>query len=158
MYFGKIDKTSFDIRVRITNGKSEIAIKKGALHAHDRTEMVQPIEKNQFIGMTHLYCLLGFKSEVGERETYNFDMGRKITFSLVKAGDISYAEVEKMSNKVDTEKNKGQILKILTDLKLKMTTKKEFDNLCNRLSKHVDGPFTESKLDIVKLKKLLTKY
>ena len=44
MYFGQINDYSFDIRVRITNGKPEVAIKKGALHAHDRLETIKSIK------------------------------------------------------------------------------------------------------------------
>ena len=159
MYFGKIDKVSLDVRIRITNGESEIAIKKGALHAHDRIEMSQPIDKPQFMGMTQLYSLFDFKSEVAERETHNFDMSRNIVFSLVKAGDIVYSEIEKMSSKQEVEKNKKELQDILDNFRLKtIVTEKEFNNLCNRLSKHSDWPFTGSKRDMTKLKRLLAKY
>lgn len=159
MYFGKVGQASLDVRVRITNGESEVAIKKGALHAHDRIEMSQPIDKSQFMGMVQLYGLFDFKSEVAERETHNFDMGKKIVFSLVKAGDIAYAEIEKMSSKQEVEKNKKQLQIVLDDFKLKtIATEREFNNLCDRLSKHSDWPFAGSKRDIAKLKKLLAKY
>lgn len=159
MYFGKVGQASLDVRVRITNSESEVAIKKGALHAHDRIEMSQPIDKSQFMGMAQFYSLFDFKSEVAERETHNFDMGRKIVFSLVKAGDIAYVEIEKMSSKQEVEKNKEQLQVILDNFNLKtIATEKEFNNLCDRLSEHSDWLFTGSKGDMAKLKKLLAKY
>jgi len=159
MYFGKISGVSIDIRVRITNGRAEVVVKKGALHAHDRIELSQPIDKDQFIGMTRLYSLFGFQAEVAERETYNFALGRGVIFSLVKAGKIAYVEVEKMSSILDVEKNKQQLLKILAVFNLKPILKqKEFDGLCKRLSKYSDWLFTGSKRDLGRLQKLLIKY
>jgi len=159
MYFGKIGQASLDVRVRITNGDSEVAIKKGVLHAHDRIEMSQSIDRSQFMGMTQLYSLFDFKSEVAERETHNFDMGRNIVFSLVKAGNIAYVEIEKMSRKQEVEKNKEQLQVILDDFKLKtIANEKEFNKLCDRLSKHSDWSFMGSKKDMAKLKKLLARY
>lgn len=159
MYFGKIGGVPIDIRVRITNGKAEVVVKKGSLHAHDRIELSQPINRSQFIGMVRLYSLFGFQTEVAERETYNFAMGRGVVFSLVKAGNIAYVEVEKMSGKLEVEKNKQQLLKILDTFKLKpIIRQKEFDKLCKRLSKYSDWSFNGSKRDLMRLRRLLMKY
>jgi len=159
MYFGKAANESIDIRVRITNGKSEVAIKKGALYAHDRMEFSQAIEKSQFVGMVKFYSIFGFKSEVAERETFNFDMGKQIIFSLVKAGDLAYAEVEKMSTDFDVEKNRKQILSILKNFKLRVINRPaEFDKLCEKLSKQSDWLFIGSNQDIIRLRHLLSKY
>lgn len=51
MYFGKINESSLDIRVRITNGEAEAVIKKGSLHADDRIEISQPIKKRPVYGV-----------------------------------------------------------------------------------------------------------
>ena len=118
MYFGKIGKNNFDIKVRVTNGKSEVAVKKGSLHADNRIELTQPINKKRFIGMVGIYDLLNFDSEVAERKTYNFSLGNDIIFSLVNAGDISYIEIEKMSTKKDFEKNKKELISIIKNYKL----------------------------------------
>ena len=84
MCFGNIGKNTFDIRIRITNGKAEVVIKKGELHAHDRIEISSPINKSQFIKMVELFSLFDSKMEVAERETYNFDMGDGIGLSIPK--------------------------------------------------------------------------
>ncbi len=159
MYFGKVKNTLFDIRIRVTNGQPELVIKKGALHAPDRVESSCPIMRSQFIELVRLFVLFTFKSEVAERETFNFDMGNKIIFSLVKANGIMYVEVEKLSSKDSIIKNKLQILKVLNHYNLTPMTKvNDFNKLCNRLSKYSDWPFTGSMGDFRKLEKILARY
>ncbi len=159
MCFGSVGKNTFDVRIRITNGKAEVVIKKGKLHAHDRIEISSPINKSQFIRMVELFSLFDFKMEVAERETYNFNMGDDIIFSLVNAGKIAYIEIEKMSSKRDVEKNKKKLMSILTELNLRSITKQaEFDKICNELSRYSDWPFNGSGVDYKKLEKALSRY
>ena len=49
MFFGKTDKGEIDVRVRITNGQAEIAVKKGFLHTFGRVEIINRINKSEFI-------------------------------------------------------------------------------------------------------------
>lgn len=159
MAFGKIQGKIFDIRIRITNGQTEIVIKKGSLHAHNRIEKLCPINKSQFIDLVKLFDMFEFNSEVAERETHNFNLKSGIVLSLINAGKITYIEIEKMSNKKNVEANRNKLLKILNIYNLKPITKKsEFDDLCKRLSKYSDWPFRGSRSDYNKLKKLLAKY
>jgi len=159
MYFGKIGGKSFDIRVRITNGKPEVVIKKGKLHAHDRIEISSPITRQQFIKMVELFELFDFKTEVAKRETYNFNIKDNIVFSIVKADNIFYIEAEKMTSKQDIIKDKKQLINIFKEYRLKpVTSEREFNKICDELSKYSDWPFNGSKSDYEKLKKLLGKY
>lgn len=160
MYFGKTnDKKTLDIRVRVTNGDAEIALKKGSLHSHDRIEILTPIDKSKFLDMVNIFWHQGFGSEVAERDTYNFDLGDNIVFSLVRAGKIAYVEVEKMSSKDDLEKNKNKVIKTMNGYGLKIIkSKKEFDDLCLRLSRYSDWIYKNSHKDNLKLKKLLDIY
>ena len=106
--------------------------------------------------MVELFSLFDFKMEVAERETYNFDMGDDIIFSLVNAGKIAYIEIEKMSSKKDVEKNKKKLIGILTEFNLKPITKQaEFDKICDKLSKYSDWLFSGSGVDY---KKALSRY
>lgn len=159
MCFGNVGKNTFDVRIRITNGKAEVVIKKGKLHAHDRIEISSPINKSQFVKMVELFSLFDFKMEVAERETYNFDMGNDVVFSLVNAGKIAYIEIEKMSSKKDIKQNKKRLIDILARYNLKPVTKQaEFDKICEQLSKYSDWPFSGSGVDYKDLKKALRKY
>lgn len=158
MHFGKVGNYSFDIRVRITSGEAEVVIKKGGFHSDDRIEISQPINKDQFIGMARMFSLFNFTTKVAERETYNFDLGDEITYSLVKAGNIFYVEIEKMSTKDLIEENRKKLLSIINEQQLKLiNTEKSFSELCNRLSKHCDWSFNNSEDHFKKLQELLDK-
>ena len=153
MFLGKINKSNFDIRVRISsNGKAEIVVKKGDFHVHDRIENSQEITKNQFIGIVKILVLFGFKSKVTERENFEFDLDNNITLVLVKARSIAYVEIEKMSNIKNLEKNKSELSSIVKNFDLKIIKDdKEFNKLCNRLTKYSDWVFDGSDDHIVKL-------
>ncbi|MDD2786298.1 MAG: hypothetical protein PHS79_05450 [Patescibacteria group bacterium] len=158
MFFGSAGGHKLDIRIRVTNGKAELVIKKGALHAHDRIEFSQPIQKNEMSGLARTFSLFGFASKVGERETMNFDFGKNTIVSLVKAGPIAYLEIERMSDKKDLLQNKRELVLLLKNLGYKSVDKNEFKDLCDRLSKHIDWEFGATKNDLKKLQNILNKY
>lgn len=161
MFFGKTDSASMDIRVRITNGKAELVIKKGDLHSPKRIEISQPIAKNQFMGMVKAVQLLGYRAEVAERQTVNLKLRNGIIASLVKAGKIVYLELEKLSSGKDLQQNEQQIISMIKELGLEksiINDKAQFDELCDRLSQTVDWPLTDSSKDVKKLERLLAKY
>lgn len=160
IFLGKINQSDFDIRVRIdSDGNSELVVKKGNFHAHDRIESSQGISKDQFIGIVKILFLFGFKSKVTERENFMFDLGNNITLVLVRAGAIAYVEVEKMSRVRDIEKNKTELLNMIKNYKLKLIKNdKEFNELCDRLTKYSDWMFDGTGKHIDKLRAMLQSY
>ncbi len=160
MFLGKINKLNFDIRVRISlNGKAEIVVKRGDFHIHDRIENSQEITKSQFVGIVRILSLFNFKSKITERENFEFDLGNDITLVLVKAGSIAYVEIEKISNTENLEKNKSELLSIIKNFSLKLIKDdKEFNELCDRLTKHSDWVFDGSEDHFVKLTSILDFY
>lgn len=160
MFLGIIGKSDFDIRVRIgSDGKGELVVKKGNYHAHDRVESSQDISKNQFIGIVKIFSLFDFQSKVTERENFIFDLGKGITITLVKAGNIAYVEIEKMSHEKNIDENKFHLMDISKDFGLKLIDNdQEFNELCDRLTKYSDWPFNNSKDDIEKLEAVLKNY
>lgn len=160
MFLGKINKSNFDIRVRISsNKKAEMVVKKGYFHTHDRTESSQEINKGQFIGIVKILSLFNFKSKITERENFVFDFGDNIYLTMVKAGNIFYAEIEKMSNEEEKREDKNKLLKIFSNLNLNfIKDEKEFNNLCSRLSNDSDWAFNCSKEHLKKLNNMLLVY
>ena len=160
MFLGEINNSSVDIRVRIdSNGKSEVVVKKGDFHAHDRIEASQGINKDQFVGIVKTFSIFGFHSKITERENFVFDLDNDINLTLVKAGKFFYVEIEKMSNKKEKKENKNKLLKIFSDLNLKpIKNKTEFNELCERLSKYSDWFFDGSKKHFKKLLDMLSAY
>jgi hypothetical protein len=160
MFLGNVNESNFDIRVRInSNGEAELVLKKGDFHVHDRIEVSQNIEKDQFLGLVDVFSLLKFKAKVTERENFDFDLGNGITLVLVRADSIAYIEIEKMSHKEDLEKNRTELLKILKKLKLKpIEDDEEFHELCHRLTKYSDWKLDCSQKARDRLESMLDSY
>ena len=159
MFFGNCENNYFDIRVRITNGKSEIAIKKGCLHSYNRTEFSRKIPNGQFIDMVKIMSQFGFNSKVGERKSFNFRFPDNVIISLVKAGNLSYLEIEKMADKASQKKDKEKLEDLAKKLNVEIIRDKEkFGNFCERLSKTVDWKFAGTESDYDRLEILLVKY
>ncbi len=159
MFFGNIGTKKLDIRVRITNGECEVVVKSGSFGAHDRTEMAQKINPEEFLGMVKIFTQFGFTMEIGERETFNYTLPDDITISLVSAGPISYIELEKMSSEIDVEKNNKQLKKYANQLGLQLlNSEEEFNELCKRLSEKVDWPFYGTTKEYTRLNELFNHY
>lgn len=147
-----------DLRVRITNGEAEVVMKKGALHAANRIEFSQPVAKADMAGLACVFSMLGFEAKVGERVTVNFDFGKGTVVALVKADRIAYLEVERMTDKQHYEDDKTEVMEVLSELGYKPLLKSDFDDLCHRLTKHVDWKFHGTPKDLTRLKKVLRWY
>lgn len=159
MFFGEIGIKKVDVRVRVTNGKCEVAIKSGQFGSCDRVEVVQSISQEQFIGMVKIFSQLGFVMKVGERENLNYSMPNNIIVSLVSAGSIAYIELEKMSTKDNVSQDKQQLKEIAKQLKLNLlNSEEEFNTLCMRLSSSVDWPFHGANEEYAKLTELFNCY
>lgn len=156
LFLGSIDNIDFDIRVRINSDKyAEVVLKRGNFHAHDRLELNQKIVPEQFLGFVKIFSALGFKSKVMHRKTKRFFSEKEqYEIALVDAETISYIEVERIVDTKDkkvVEQERNKLTTILTKLGLVPIDKKQFDDLCQRLTTQVDWVFTGSKEDYRKL-------
>lgn len=156
MFYGICEKNSFDIKVRITDGTSEVVIKKGDFHSHNRTEYAQGISNNEFLNMVRIFSQFGFGAKVFERSTLNFQFPDNVMLSLVKAGSYSYLEIEKMTDKKNQSEDKIILQNIAKELGVViMEDKKSYYDFCNMLTEKVDWSFFGTKKDFLKLEKLL---
>lgn len=160
MFLGVINQVNFDIRVRTSsNEKTELVIKKGDYHIHNRVEFSQEIKKDQFINIVKIFSLFKFQSKVTERENFLFDLGNNTIMTLVKAKSIAYVEIEKMSHKKNIDENKAELLRIINSFNLKLIDNgDEFNQLCNRLTKYCDWVFDGTANHIKKLEKIFNSY
>lgn len=155
-FYGTCEKKNFAISVRITDGKSEVVIKKGDFHTHNRTEYSRKIPNGRFIEMVRILSQLDFYGKVFERTTYNYQFPGSITVSLVTVSDYSYIEIEKMTDKKNEKKVRLELAGIAGELGLKtIDTKKEYYDYCNMLTEKVDWRFFGTKKDFAKLEKQL---
>ncbi len=156
MFYGLCDKNNIDVKVRITDGKSEVVIKKGDFHSHNRTEYSQAIANSEFLNMVRIFSQFGFGAKVFERLTYNIRLPGKIMLSLVKAGDYSYLEIEKMTDKKNQDADKIILENIAKDLGVAIIgDKRSYYDFFNMLTAEVDWSFSGTKKDFLKLEKIL---
>lgn len=159
MYFGKIGQEKIDVRVRITNGECEIVVKSGLFGSHDRFEIAQKINPDQFLGMVKIFFQFGFTMKVGERETVNYALPGNVVASLVSAGPISYVEFEKMSSPSCVEEDYKQLKKLTEQFDVQLLkSEEEFDALCKRLDETVDWSFSGTSDEYVRLKKSVNRH
>ena len=159
MYFGDVKSKKIDIRVRVTNGESEVVIKSGLFGSHDRTEISQKITSDEFLGMVKVFAQFGFIMKVGERETFNYILPDNVMISLVSAGPISYVELEKMSSKDDLDENNKQLKIYAEQLGLQLIkSEEEFGLLCDSLNDKIDWSFKGGSEEYQKLENLLKNY
>lgn len=159
MFIGRLNHSNIDIRTRIDSaGKSELVMKKGQFHSHDRIEISQQIDRGQMLGLVSIFSQFGLTSKVTERENFLFKLGNSVNLVLVRAGKISYVEIEKMSNNKNLDSNKKKLIEILSKYDLKPMNGEEFDELCKRLTKYSDWPFNGTVADFKKLKNLISQY
>lgn len=159
MLFGTVNDTKLDIRIRVTNGKCEVVSKAGDFGSHNRTEVSQSIEPEQFTGMVKLLSQFKFLTKVGERETKNYSLPNNITASVVSAGNICYVELEKLSTSDTESANKLLLEHIAEQLNITLIrTEDEFEALCKRLNDTVDWFFHYSDTDYQRLESALQNY
>lgn len=159
MYFGSVENKKIDIRVRVTNGQSEVVVKFGSFGAHDRIEVAQAISQEQFIGFVKIFSQFGFASKVGERETFNYSLPNNVMASLVVAGSIAYIEIEKISSPEQAKENTKKLHNIAERFQLDLLkSEDDFDELCKRLDEKVDWLFLGSADNYKHLEESLKKY
>lgn len=113
---------------------TEIVHKKGAQHAHDRTEITQKISLADFENFLRIFSTItSDKTLVMEREIVNFNHGDGIVVSLVKSKKHSYIEFEKLSDELDKERSSEKILNLISLLGMvpldKVSSEKLFKDL-----------------------------
>lgn len=160
MFLGVINQINFDIRIRTnSDGETELVIKKGDYHAHDRIEFSKKVSRDQFIDMVKIFSMFEFEAKITERENIVFDLGNETTIVLVKAGNIAYVEIEKMSHEDNIHKNKAELLNIISSLNLKLIDSGEqFNELCNRLTRDCDKVFDGTIDQIKELETIIKTY
>ncbi len=135
-----------DIRIRITNGFSEIVVKEGVWSSRKRQEVIFPINSKSVKKAQKFLAALGYtKGGIALRESYIFKF-KYVEFALVKCPKGYYFyEAEFIKNKkiVNPEK---YILDILNSLNLKVWSEKEVIKFFMFCKKRIDKPFRINKI------------
>ena len=132
-----ISDQTLDLKVRTTNGLSEIVLKKGFWGARKREEIILPIETKLVDEAVKLFALLGYnKGGIAIRDSHIFNY-KNIEFAVVRCPKgVYYYEAEFLANK-NIKNPEKHIENILNELDLKIWSDKEFLNflkVCNKIN------------------------
>lgn len=128
------DKT-LDLKIRTTNGKSEMVVKKGFWGARRREEITLPIKTESVPDAQKLLAALGYKEGIIATRVAQVFEYQGVEMALIKCPkDYYFYEAEFLGGK-SSKNPESQIKKVLKSLKLKFWTEKEVLNFlmfCNR--------------------------
>lgn len=157
MSFFNQEEKQFDLRIRTTNGDSELVLKIGQLHSSDRIELSQDITKDQFIGFTRMFCHLSSENYIAERTTYNFETEEGIVISAVDAGSVFYIEYELLSDSDNQTEDEATLDSFMKEDNITPLNEEGFNSLNAKLDA-VDWRFEGSEEDVAKLEGRLANY
>jgi len=134
------DKT-LDLKIRTTDGISEIVLKKGLWGARKREEIVLPIKARSVKDAQGFLAFLGYnKGIIAVRETSVFEY-KSIELSLVKCPKNCYFfEAEFIENRL-TKNPEEHIRRVLKSLGLEVWSEKEFCDFLEWGNEKIDRHF-----------------
>lgn len=131
-----VAERTIDIRIRNTNGKSEIIIKTGKWGGADARQEHIVTTDTSFDELANVMCLLGYKKGVlCVRNSEIFQVG-EIEFALVEVPSHSYyfeAEIEVTDSTIVAGK-RALLINFLTELSLEVFTDQQFYDYIERLN------------------------
>lgn len=148
---GELKPQETDIRLRVTNGVAEIAVKLGTVQSSDRMEMNIPVSHETLVSTARWIGSLNMFHKVGTRFTSNFTRDH-ITASLVstKSG-ISYLELEILADTAQKEAAQAELEALAHTLGVSiLTTREAYLEFVGRMTTHDDWRFHGTEDDIVR--------
>lgn len=151
----EIKDEEIDLKIRITNDKPEIVIKKGIFGSlNTRKEVSIFFEKEEIQKYIDFLSILGWSLGVIYTTNSHIYEYENIEFSLVKIGGYGYNfEVEILCDKKDVNKAKEKIEKMLKKLNLNKMSEEDLNKQCNIINNRKELQFnfnSESYKDVMK--------
>ncbi|MCX6723167.1 MAG: CYTH domain-containing protein [Candidatus Staskawiczbacteria bacterium] len=149
-----------DVRLRITNKKSELVLKHGAWGGKDaRKEFSFPIDSKKFEDMIELLQVLGLYYGGLQATKTMVYLYKGVEFALVKVPGWGYyfeAEISVNPDLVDKANKKMDL--VCHELKLEALDEKSFYNLCEELNQRSGFTFDLKKEKFSDIKKRFKDY
>lgn len=149
-----------DLRLRITNKKSELVLKHGAWSGKDaRKEFSFPVDSKKFEDMTELLQVLGLYYGGLQATKTMVYLYKGVEFALVKVpGWGYYFEAEISANPGLVDKANKKIDLVCCELGLEAFDGKGFYDLCNELNERPGFIFDLKKENFSDIKKRFVDY
>ncbi|MFH1643583.1 MAG: hypothetical protein ABIA74_00175 [bacterium] len=151
-----LDKDNpIDLRIRITNKKSELVLKYGKWSGNDaRKEFLFPIDSKKFGEMAEFLNLLGFYYGVLQATKTYLYLYEQVEFALVEVpGWGCYFEAEIATNSDNVKKANKKISSVCAELNLKILNDKDFYKVCENLNDRPGFKFNFRKEKFTDIKK-----
>ncbi|MFA6096572.1 MAG: hypothetical protein WC788_03010 [Candidatus Paceibacterota bacterium] len=151
-----------DIRLRVTNGKIELIVKKGKFGAFAREEASVFVEGGDLKNAFSFMALLGFRKGVAAvRKILRYDVdGVEIAIQdVIRYGTKDeihsrFYEAEVMTSKTDAEKGKNRIIALLDKIGLKKFGEEDWNEYIAKLNKEANGVYDYDKDNADSLKSM----
>ena len=156
----KLGRSKIDLKLRITNKKTELVLKYGRWSGNDaRKEFLFPIDSKKFEEVTEFLMILGYYYGVLQATKTYLYMYKGIEFAVVKVPGWGYyfeAEISTDSDYVKTAN--GKIMSACQELKLNVLNNKDFRKLLENLNERPGFRFNFKKQKFAELKKRFIDY
>ncbi len=149
-----------DLRIRVTNGKSELVLKHGKWGSMDsRREINIAFDTNDFSEMIDFIRLIGFNRVVLQATDTRCYKYKGIEFALVHVpGWGHYFEAEIMADKDESETAHRTIGQELERLELKIANQEEYHKLLDEMNNREGFRLDLNQTDFQKIKKRFAEY
>ncbi|KKQ18577.1 MAG: Adenylate cyclase [Berkelbacteria bacterium GW2011_GWA1_36_9] len=156
----KVIRSPIDLKLRITNKKTELVLKYGRWSGNDaRKEFLFSIDSNKFEEMTEFLKILGFYYGVLQATKTYLYLYKGIEFALVKVPNWGhYFEAEISTDSDSVKKANEKIMSICKELDLSVLNDKDFYKLCESLNKRPGFRFNFKKEKFSDIKKRFISY
>lgn len=156
----RVVRSPIDLKIRITNKKSELVLKYGRWSGKDaRKEFLFPIDSKKFEEMTEFLKILGFYYGVLQATKTFLYIYKGIEFAVVKVPDWGYyfeAEIAASPESVATADKK--IMATCKDLGLNILNDKDFVKLLESLNNRPGFRFNFEKESFANIKGRFKEY
>lgn len=155
-----LHKNHIDLKVRITNKKTELVLKYGKWSGNDaRKEFLIPIDSEKFEEMTGLLFLLGFYCGVLQATKTHLFLYKGIEFSLVEVPNWGcYFEAEIATGSNGVKKANKKIAEECEKLNISVLNDKDFCKLLTDLNARPGYRFNFKKQHFSEIKKRFIRY
>lgn len=158
-----IGERKLDIRLRVTNGRIELIVKKGKFGGFAREEASVFLEESDLRNAFAFMALLGFKRGVAalrrieryEIDGVEFAIQDVIKFDKKDEVYSRFYEAEIMADKNTCEMEEDRILKLIGKIGLSIFREEDWNSYIEKLNKEANGVYDYDKDDVDKIKRII---
>ena len=156
----KLGRSKIDLKLRITNKKTELVLKYGKWSGNDaRKEFLFPVDSGKFEETIEFLFILGFYYGVLQATKSYLYLYKGIEIVLVQIPNFGYYfEAEMMAQPNAIKNSDKKILSVCKELKLNVFSKKDFRKLLQNLNNRPGFRFNFKRENFSDIKKRFKEY